>query len=55
VSLSPVGHRAKDRAVKVLTHYFRTAFAGAGLKWDADNEAEVEDIVNDLLIAAKEA
>jgi hypothetical protein len=31
-----------DRAAGLLTHYFRIAFRGAGLDWDADNESEMQ-------------
>ena len=45
---------ARDRATKTLIHYIRTAFIGAGLKWDRDNDVEVAGIVDDLYVALKD-
>ena len=40
----------KGIAKRLLTHYFQTAFQGAGLRWDNDNRVEVEEII-DLIFA----
>jgi hypothetical protein len=38
----------RDRVTGLLTHYLRTAFRGAGLNWDADNEAEMNILADAL-------
>ena len=40
------------KACEMLSHYLRTAWEAAGLQWDADNDAEVADLVKAILIAA---
>lgn len=42
---------ARDRATRTLVHYIRTAFVGAGLKWDRDNDVEVAGIVDDIWVS----
>lgn len=37
-----------EKAKSTLVHYIRTAFVAADLKWDNDNTAEVEGIVDDI-------
>ncbi len=37
-----------EDAKRLLTHYFRMVWEKAGLKWDSDNDAEVEDIIDYL-------
>jgi len=37
---------ARDRAVELLAHYFRTAFAAAGESWTSDNHVEIEQLVD---------
>lgn len=44
----------KERARMVLVYYLRTLWQKAGLKWDADTEAEVRGIVDDIVQAANE-
>jgi len=39
-------NRSKARAIMLLTHYFKTVFEQAGLKFDEDNEAEIAEIIN---------
>jgi hypothetical protein len=39
-------NRSKARAIMLLTHYFKTVFEQAGLKFDNDNEAEIAEIIN---------
>ena len=39
-------NKNKARAIMLLTHYFRTTFEQAGLKFDNDNEAEIAEIIN---------
>ncbi|MCL6559918.1 MAG: hypothetical protein K6U74_14220 [Firmicutes bacterium] len=36
-------------AKELLVHYFRTVWLKAGLKWDSDNTAEVESIVDSIV------
>ena len=42
----------KQEAINILIHYFRTVFEKVGLKWDYDNEVELQGIVNDIVDAA---
>jgi hypothetical protein len=44
---------SKQKAVSLLTHYFQTAFKAAGLKWDSDNDMEMEQIVDEILEGVK--
>jgi hypothetical protein len=44
----------EERAKRLLRHYIRMVWQAAGLVWDSDNDAEVDDIV-DCLIAASVA
>jgi len=37
-----------DRAQRLLKHYLSRGFEASGLKWDIDNDAEVEAIVDSL-------
>ena len=37
-----------SEAARLLKHYLRTAWRAAGLKWDSDNDAEVDGLVDDL-------
>lgn len=46
---------ARERAASLLTHYFRTAFEGAGLDWGHDNYSEVEEIVDAIADMVAEA
>lgn len=39
-------NKSKARAIMLLTHYFKTVFEQAGLKFDNDNEAEIAEIIN---------
>lgn len=43
-----------DRAKSTLRHYLKTAFEAAGRKWDNDNNAEVDGIVDDLVAGIEE-
>lgn len=40
------------RASSLLSWYLRRAWAGAGLKWDSDNEREVEAIIEAIFAGA---
>lgn len=40
-------------AKRVLNHYIRKAWEASGLRWDSDNEAEVDGIVDDLVRGIK--
>lgn len=44
----------KDRAKSNLVWYIEKVWRAAGLNWDSDNVAEVEEIVEAILDAAKE-
>lgn len=44
---------ARDSAVKLLQHYFETAFRRAGGKWDNDNNAEIAEAVDAIIAAAR--
>lgn len=39
----------RQEATHLLQHYFRTVWLKAGLKWDSDNNAEIEVLVTLLL------
>jgi len=43
---------ARDRAVDVLRHYFSSAYKATGLKWTSENALEVEQLADDLIMAA---
>ena len=43
-----------DRAKDLLRHYFRLMALAAGVRWDGDNDSELEDIVDCLIAAAVE-
>lgn len=40
-----------ESAARTLSHYAQTVFEKNGLKWDADNEAEILDAVDDIVTA----
>ena len=42
-------YRNAMKASDNLVHYFKTAFEASGLRWDSDNEAEVREIVENLV------
>jgi len=44
----------KRIAKQYLTHYFKLLFDSSGLRWDHDNQAEIEDIVDLIIKAVKE-
>ena len=44
----------RDKAIQVLSHYMRLAFAESGLDWDYDNESDIELIVDSIISAARE-
>lgn len=46
---------SKTRAKRLLVHYVRVAFEKAGAQWDADNQAEVEELVDALVQASVDA
>ncbi len=41
--------KGRDEAIHLLQHYFRTVWLKAGLKWDGDNNAEIEALVDALM------
>lgn len=42
----------KDKAIQVLSHYMRMAFAESGLDWDYDSDSDIELIVDNIISAA---
>lgn len=42
----------RARAKQLMTHYFRRIYNEVGRKWDSDNTAEIEDLVDCLVNAA---
>jgi GTPase involved in cell partitioning and DNA repair len=44
----------KERAVRLMSHYFETVWKKAGIRWDADNFVEMETLVEFLIDAAKD-
>jgi hypothetical protein len=44
----------RERAKRLLKNYLRYGVKASGLKWDSDNDAEVEDIVDCLIDAVKD-
>ena len=49
-----VGKMNEERAKHLLVHYFNVVARHAGFKWDGDNVAEIEDIVEYIVAAAVE-
>ena len=41
---------ARDRLRKVLKHYLQMGLEAKGWEWGEDNDAEVDGIVNDMVI-----
>jgi hypothetical protein len=46
---------ASDRAKDLLTHYFRLLFNASGLKWDSDNQVEIDQVVDEIIQAVKDS
>ena len=44
----------EERAKKLLVHYLTLAAGASGFRWDGDNVAEIEDIVEHIIGAAVE-
>lgn len=44
-------NRHADNARRLLRHYLRMVAETAGVRWDGDMDAEVGDIVDELLLA----
>jgi hypothetical protein len=42
-----------DEATRILAHYMRLAIEAAGLRWDSDNDAEMRQMVEAIVAAAK--
>lgn len=42
----------RERAQRLLRHYFRMIAEAAGVRWDSDNDGEVGDIADHLIAAA---
>lgn len=43
---------SRDKAAHLLKHYFRLVGQAADMKWNADLDAEVEQIVDEIIDAA---
>ncbi len=43
------------RVESLLTHYFRTAFEAAGLRWDSDHASEIGQLADAIEMAARDA
>lgn len=43
-----------QRAIVLLTHYLQQVYKRAGMNWDTDNDAEVVDLCDALVDAARE-
>jgi hypothetical protein len=41
-------------AAETLAWYFKRVFEKSGLKWDSDNDAEIRQIVDDIIQGAIE-
>lgn len=48
-------YQARLKAAGMLGHYFSTSIIGAGLRWDGDNAAEMEQIIDAIVVAVKAA
>ena len=44
----------KDRAKRLAVSYIRTLFRAAGLKFDGDNQSEIEELIDCIVDAAKD-
>jgi hypothetical protein len=42
-----------DEATRILAHYMRLAIEAAGLRWDSDNDAEMRQMVEAIVEAAR--
>jgi hypothetical protein len=51
--MDPQNNPARIRAKSVLKHYLKKAYQAGGLRWDRNNDAEVESLVDDLVDATK--
>jgi len=43
----------REEIAHLLSHYFRTVFRAAGLRWDSDNDAEMGAIADAVVEIAK--
>lgn len=53
-ALQEAGRRAEEQAKHLLTYYLRIIAEHAGMTWQSDMNAEVEDIVHYIVQAARE-
>jgi len=44
-----------EKAKSLLKFYFKYLFTKTGLEWTSDNDAEIDDIVDDIYADAEEA
>jgi hypothetical protein len=42
-----------DRAKDILNHYFKLVMEKSGLKYDSDTQAELDQVIDDIIIAVK--
>lgn len=50
--MKSVDMRARDKAVELLRHYFKTAYEASGLKWGPNNDTEIETAIHLIVNAA---
>lgn len=43
----------RNYAKRLLVYYMQQAWEAAGLRWDSDNTAEVESIIDEIISAIK--
>ncbi len=46
--------RARRNAIELLTYYMKNIYQIVGLEWTADHSAEMKEIVDAIIKAAKE-
>lgn len=46
--------RGSEAAKQTLVHYFKLLFEASGVRWNEDNEAEIEGVVDDIIAGAME-
>lgn len=38
---------------RIFVYYFKLAFEAAGLRWDSDNQSEIEEAINEMVKALR--
>ena len=44
-----MAENSRNLAKHLLAHYFKLLFDSQGLRWDYDNQAEIESIVDEII------